>query len=169
MENFNHQASQHIWILNWISSQTQIHKITNSSELFLNIFLIKCVCSYTGSKQNEQEIPYISQIKDNFKGFSTVIYFLEFHYSFNELKCKTVCIYLYLLSPSATLVVFFNHLIQFFLTRKSVSMIIKPRINKMVPNFLYWKKISSDSDRQELSNKGLKKDSCTWWQGRVYL
>ena len=60
-------------------------KITNSSELFINIFLIKCGCSYTGSKQNEQEIPYISQIKDNFKGFSTVIYFLEFHYSFNEL------------------------------------------------------------------------------------
>ena len=85
LENFNHQSSQHILILNWISSQTQIHKITNSNELFLNIFLIKCVCSYTGSKQNEQEIPYISQIKDNFKGFSTVIYFLEFHYSFNEL------------------------------------------------------------------------------------
>ena len=39
--------------------------------------------------------------------------------------------------PRLNLVVFFKHLIGFFLTRKSVSMIIKPRINKMVPNFLY--------------------------------
>ena len=53
------------------------------------------------------------------------------------------------------LVVFFKHLIGFFLTRKSVSMIIKPRINKMAPNFLYWFKISSDLDYQELSNKSL--------------
>ena len=38
---------------------------------------------------------------------------------------------------------------------KSERMIIKPRINKMVPNVLYWLQISNDSDYQELSNKGL--------------
>ena len=40
-----------------------------------------CVCPHITFKQIELERPTTSQIKDNFKGFPTVINFLMFQYS----------------------------------------------------------------------------------------
>ena len=58
--------------------------------VFLSCCLISsnCVCSYTTSKQIELESPATSTIKENFKGFPTVMYLLIFQYYQGKLQIK---------------------------------------------------------------------------------
>ena len=58
--------------------------------LFRPSGLTSCVCSYTTSKRIELESPTTSRIRDNFKGFPTVIYLLIFQYSQGKQCCKTL-------------------------------------------------------------------------------